>query len=66
MGQNRLACANIKAMPALFLESSLEFVKQDPFSRYVLWRYNTEFFLNFSGNDNAHADFFVHATLSLS
>ncbi|XP_029199431.2 uncharacterized protein LOC114964254 isoform X1 [Acropora millepora] len=34
MGQNRIACANIKAMSALFLESSLEFVKQDPFSSY--------------------------------
>ena len=63
MGQNRLACANIKAMSALFMERSLEFVKQDPFSRYVLWRYNTDFFVNFSGNDDAHADFFVHATL---
>ncbi|XP_015749910.1 PREDICTED: uncharacterized protein LOC107329754 [Acropora digitifera] len=34
MGQNRLACANIKPFSTLFMESSLEFVKQDPFSSY--------------------------------
>lgn len=37
-GKDRLGCANIVADSALFVEKSLEFVKNGSFSRYVEWK----------------------------